>query len=287
MKIAIVSNPKKSEAPHVAERLLSQSSNQQDVHFFLDEFLAETLHRKELFRTDDQMNREADLLIVLGGDGTLLHAIKRLPRTGLPVLGVNLGGMGFLTEFSADDFLKIFPEILKRNFKIEERLTLQVKHISEGKKSNPSFEALNDAVITKGALSRMLSLDVYVNEDYLTTYKSDGLIIATPTGSTAHSLSSGGPIVTPNCMVIILTPICPHTLSNRPLIISHDQKIRVQLTSSLEMVGLTLDGQVGVELKTGDWIEIQKGTRSIPLIRFKYNYFEVLRQKLGWRGSAS
>jgi NAD+ kinase len=195
--------------------------------------------------------------------------------------------MGFLTEFSADDFLKIFPEILKKNFKIEERLTLQVMHIQEKRKLSSTYEALNDAVITKGTLSRMLSLDVYVKDDYLTTYRADGLIVATPTGSTAHSLSSGGPIVTPNALVMILTPICPHTLSNRPLIVSHDQKIRIQLTSSSEMVGLTLDGQVGVELKTGDWIEVQKGTRNIPLVRFKYNYFEVLRQKLGWRGSAS
>jgi NAD+ kinase len=287
MKIALVSNPKKADAPLVAERLLGQHSNQHGVHFFLDEFLASSLHRKDLFRSDEQMNREAELLIVLGGDGTLLHAIKRLPRPGISVLGVNLGGMGFLTEFSADDFLKIFPEILKKNFKIEERLTLQVMHIQEKRKLSSTYEALNDAVITKGTLSRMLSLDVYVKDDYLTTYRADGLIVATPTGSTAHSLSSGGPIVTPNALVMILTPICPHTLSNRPLIVSHDQKIRIQLTSSSEMVGLTLDGQVGVELKTGDWIEVQKGTRNIPLVRFKYNYFEVLRQKLGWRGSAS
>ncbi|MBI1884544.1 MAG: NAD(+)/NADH kinase [Chlamydiae bacterium] len=286
MKIAILSNPHKIHAPRVVGKLLKKISRKKDVMIFLDRFLALSLARKDLYRTDTQLTREADILVALGGDGTLLQAVKRVSRPNLPVLGVNLGGLGFLTEFSAAEFLKGFGKILKSDFEIDERETLQIRRLRKGGKER-SYEALNDAVITKGALSRMLSLDVFVDEEYLTTYRSDGLIVATPTGSTAHSLSGGGPIVVPHCQVMLITPICPHTLSNRPLVLSHDQTVRVQLTSSSQGVGLTLDGQLGLDLKEGDAVEIKEGARTIPLIRLKNCYFEILREKLGWRGTVT
>lgn len=285
MKIAILSNPKKSAAVYVVEGLLQEVARHKDVKVLLDKPLAEKLKRKDLYKTDQEMASSADLLVILGGDGTLLHSIQRISKKKLPILGVNLGGLGFLTEFSVDDFFKELPLIIKGQFKTEDRLTLRIQK-KTGKKCGNAYEALNDAVITKGALSRMLELNVYVDEDYLTTYRSDGLIIATPTGSTAHSLSGGGPIVSPNCEVMILTPICPHTLSNRPIVIAHDEKIQIQLVSSSEMVSLTLDGQIGMELKKDDWICIERGPRDIPLVKSKHDYFEILREKLGWRGSA-
>lgn len=284
MKIAMIANPEKIKASKVVKDLLKSFPSSPQQTFFLDQSLAKAVHREDLYVSDEKMSQDADVLVVLGGDGTLLHGVKRVHRKGLPVLGVNLGGMGFLTEFSPEDFIRTFGDVLKKKYKIDERMTLDV-HLIHGDKRGPSYEALNDAVITKGALSRMLSLDVFVKDDYLTTYKSDGLIVATPTGSTAHSLSGGGPVVHPRCQVMILTPICPHTLSNRPLVISDREVIRVQLTSDSEKVGLTLDGQIGFELRKGDWIEVCKGKRTIPLIRMNDRYFDVLREKLGWRGS--
>ncbi|MBI1871774.1 MAG: NAD(+)/NADH kinase [Chlamydiae bacterium] len=284
MKIAILSNPQKGRVVEVVKKILQKFLKKKGVQFFLDKHLSQALRCKELYRTDEMIQKSADLLVVLGGDGTLLHAVKRIKKPDLPILGVNLGGIGFLTDFTPDDFLKAFPEILKKNFELDPRLMLQVTYFRR-QKSLGVYEVLNDVVMTKGALSRMLTLQVFINGNDLTTYKSDGLIVATPTGSTAHSLSSGGPIVAPNCDVMILTPICPHTLSNRPLVLSCHQKIRIELVSSSEMVGLTFDGQLGVEFKEGDAILIERSQRTIPLVRYRSHYFEILREKLGWRGT--
>jgi len=284
MKIAVICNPQKKQASTVVQKLL-KFFPQKSHRLFMDRVLAYELKRDDLYLSDEEMSRHADLLVVLGGDGTLLNAVKRIPKSGLPVLGVNLGSMGFLTEFRPDEFLKKFPDLLRKKYAIDERMMLEVT-LKRSTGNEKTYEALNDAVITKGSLARMLSLQVYVNDDNVTTYKADGLIVATPTGSTAHSLSSGGPIVVPNCSAMILTPICPHTLSNRPLVIEQDEKIRIQLISSSEKVGLTLDGQIGMELNEGDWVNVRKGRRKIPLVRFSHNYFDVLQEKLGWRGSS-
>ncbi len=285
MKIAIIANPEKKEAPQVIKDLWDSFPPSRSFSFLLDKRLASLLKQNRFYASDEKMAKTADVLIVLGGDGTLLHAVKRVAKSGLPVLGVNLGGMGFLTEFSPLGFLNQFPNLLKKKYYLDFRTLLEVSLVTKGRQG-PWYESLNDAVITKGSLSRMLSLDVSVDDKSLTTYRSDGLIVATPTGSTAHSLSSGGPIVESHVGAILITPICPHTLSNRPLVISDKSEIRIQLTSFSEKVGLTLDGQVGFELRQGDGVVIRKAKRTIPLIRFDYDYYQVLREKLGWRGSS-
>lgn len=285
MKIAVVSNPLKTLAGELVRGMLEKLRGIPSREIMLDRYLSEAAGRPDLEKSDEDLLREADLMVVLGGDGTLLNAVKRVPKERLPVLGVNLGGMGFLTEFSGSQFLEMFPGILEKQWRIDERGVLQAAIVCDGVRERV-YEVLNDAVITKGALSRMLNLEVRVDGEYLTLYKADGMIVSTPTGSTAHSLSSGGPIVTPDCHVIIVTPICPHTLSNRPLVIADERRVDIQLMSSSEMVGLTLDGQSVVELKMGNRVEIRKSPRTVHLVRFGYNYFDVLRTKLGWRGSS-
>ena len=285
MKIAVIANPQKSKALDLTRQTLAYSYSS-SVEFFLNKYLSSKISRSDLMAEDEKIIQMADILIVLGGDGTLLSAVRRIKKKGLPILGVNLGGMGFLTEVLGENLIQAIERILRRQYQLDERLMLEVSLIRDGKVIQCE-EALNDAVITKGALSRMLELDVCARNQFLTTYRSDGLIAATPTGSTAHSLSGGGPIIVPQCSVFILTPICPHTLSNRPLVLStEDGPLRVQLKSGSQPVGLTLDGQVGWELELNDIVEVREGRRKVSLIRFEDRYFDILRQKLGWKGSS-
>jgi NAD+ kinase len=209
-----------------------------------------------------------EVILVLGGDGTLLSVVRLMGEEQVPILGVNLGGLGFLTEIPLDNLYKVLTGLIQGDYKYHRRMTLTV---------------LNDAVINKGALARIIDLETTISDEYLTTFKADGLIISTPTGSTAYSLSAGGPIVYPSLQTIVITPICPHTLTNRPIIIPDDAVIKATLNSKNEEVILTLDGQVGFSLQFGDTVEIRKGGNAILLIESPYkSYFEVLRTKLRW-----
>ncbi len=223
-----------------------------------------------------------DLLVVLGGDGTLLSAIRQFGENEVPVLGVNLGGLGFLTEITRDELLPVLEDVLKGEFRTHDRVVLKASVIRQGERIT-AFRVLNDAVINKGALARIIYLKTTINGEYVVTYRADGLIISTPTGSTAYSLSAGGPIVYPSLKTIIITPICPHTLTNRPIIIPDDVVVRTTLESESEEVFLTLDGQVGFSLERGDTVEVKKARGRILLIESpNKGYYEVLRTKLGW-----
>ena len=230
----------------------------------------------------EEIPTDVEMIIVLGGDGTLLSVARQVWNKNIPILGVNLGGLGFLTEITLDELYPVLERVVQDDFATDEREVLNAGVIRRGKRI-AEFIVLNDAVINKGALARIIDLETTINGEYLSTFRSDGLIISTPTGSTAYNLSAGGPIVYPSLHTIIITPICPHTLTIRPIIIPDDVKIRALLKSRDEEVTLTLDGQQGFTLEFEDVVEVGKAEGRILLINSPYRrYFELLREKLKW-----
>lgn len=225
-------------------------------------------------------------LIVLGGDGTMLGAARKVGRHGVPILGVNLGGLGFLTSIPLKRLYPCIEMMLNDGLETEHRLMLETKVLRDGVEVC-RFPTLNDVVINKGALARIIDLDVYINDEFLTTFRADGLIISTPTGSTGYNLSAGGPILYPTVSNLILTPICPFTLTNRPLILPETVIVSItMMKESEEKVSLTFDGQVGFELLHEDRIVISKSESRIKLFKSPdQTYFEILRTKMMWGGT--
>ncbi len=228
--------------------------------------------------------RRSDMVIVLGGDGTLLSAVRFVAesRKNVPIFGVNLGSLGFMAEVTLNELYANLEKAMAGKLEAEERMMLDAQVIRRGKLVS-AYSVLNDAVINKGALARMMQLEVTVNGSHLTTVKADGLILSTPTGSTAYSLSAGGPIVEPTIHCFVLTPICPHTLSNRPIVLPDTVTVTARLVSPSEDVALTLDGQIGCPLLQYDTVQVRKGKSRIRLIKHPAkDYYEILRTKLGW-----
>jgi NAD+ kinase len=223
-----------------------------------------------------------DLVMVLGGDGTLLSAARAIGRREVPLFPVNLGTLGFLTAITIDE---VFPELqraLNGEHRIARRRLLSVQVERKGEVV-AAYEALNDAVLTKASLARMIDLIAYVDEQLVCTYKADGLIISTPTGSTAYSLSAGGPIIFPSVPANCITPICPHMLTNRPVLVPETSVIRVTSLGPEESVYLTIDGQVGTPVREGDVVVCRSSNYSLHLVRPpRMMFFDVLRQKLKW-----
>jgi len=221
-------------------------------------------------------------IVVLGGDGTFLSAIRWVQDTGVPVLGVNMGDFGFLTETSADRLFVIMEDIINDEFTIEERILLSAQVLRDGKKT-ACQNVLNDVVVNKEALARIVHIHTYIDNDYLATFQADGLIVATPTGSTAYSLSAGGPIIYPSLKTIMLTPICSFTLTNRPLILPDTATINIKIDEPDSNVFLTFDGQVGLDITYQDSIIVQRAHHTIRMIRPPgLSYYDVLKAKLGW-----
>ena len=230
--------------------------------------------------------KTVDWVVVLGGDGTLLGAARRVGRFGSPILGVNLGGLGFLTGIPFERLYPVIEMMINGRLEVESRVMLETKVLRKGK-AVCRFEVLNDVVINKGTLARIIDLGVAINEEFLTTFRADGLIISTPTGSTAYNLSAGGPILYPTMETFILTPICPFTLTNRPIIIPDTSVIQIKIKNeSEEAVLLTFDGQVGFDLYYDDKVIIRKSEKKIKLFRPPdHSYFNILRTKLMWGGT--
>ncbi|MGA2509725.1 MAG: NAD(+)/NADH kinase [Candidatus Acidiferrales bacterium] len=230
----------------------------------------------------EALGEKIDLLIVLGGDGTLLSAARALGSHKVPILAVNLGGLGFLTSVTLEEMYPLLEQVVAGKHQTSERMMLEAEIIRGGK----SFErqsALNDAVANKAALARMLDFDVHVNGNHVGRYRADGLIVATPTGSTAYSLAAGGPIVDPELDAFVITPICPHMLTNRPIVIPDTAKIEVDFAAADESAYVTLDGQIGFQLKPKDRLSIKKSSSRVALVRPpNKTYFEILRSKLRW-----
>jgi len=229
-----------------------------------------------------QLAGKADVLLILGGDGTILHAARLAAERSIPILGVNMGGLGFLTEVRLDDLYASLDRVFANDFVIDERLMLQI-HVHRHGETVARGIVLNDVVISKGTLARMIELKIAIQGQFVTNLRADGLIVGTPTGSTAYSLSAGGPIINPAVQSLILTPISPHTLTHRPLIVPGNVEIEVTLTSRDDGAMATLDGQVGIAMTQGDTVVIQASEHRTKLIRFpESHYYEVLREKLKW-----
>lgn len=212
----------------------------------------------------------------------MLGVARLVGDKGIPILGVNLGGLGFITEVNREEIFDAVEKMLSGSCSVEERIMLTAFVVRHGEKI-ADFVVLNDVVVNKGAPARIIDLETYINNSYVTTFKADGLIIATPTGSTAYSLSAGGPILYPTLNSIVLTPICPHTLTNRPIVLPDDFTVEIIVRSESEDVFLTLDGQVGFSLKKDDIIEIKKAAFTTQLlIPCERDYFQILRTKLKW-----
>jgi len=236
--------------------------------------------------TPSNFPKDMDALVVLGGDGTLLGAARTVGQYGIPILGVNIGALGFLTEIPLKRLYPAVEMMLQGRLEVESRLMLETRVLRD-KSEICRFLVLNDVVINKGALARIIDLDVHINEQFLTTFRSDGLIISTPTGSTAYNLSAGGPILYPTLTNFVVTPICPFSLTNRPIILPDSDTVSIGMgKESEEKVSLTFDGQVGFDFSYGDRVVINKSKNKIKLIKSPdQTYFEILRAKLMWGGA--
>lgn len=224
----------------------------------------------------------SDIIVAIGGDGTLLSAARVVGETGVPILAVNMGSLGFITDVTLDEVYSVMESVVSGDFEYDERMML-VCHVHRHGERVADYTVLNDVVINKGALAKIIDIRAYVDELYLTTFKADGLIISTPTGSTAYSMSAGGPIVYPAMKCILVTPICPHTLTNRPLVIPDSMVIKAELRTKETDILLTLDGQVGFGIREDDIIEVKKSKLPLKLVKSPFKgFFEVLRTKLKW-----
>ncbi|HEV8701343.1 MAG TPA: NAD(+)/NADH kinase [Candidatus Polarisedimenticolia bacterium] len=279
--VTIVAKLRAPEARGAARRC-ARFLDRRGIAVSFDPETARVLGRRKDARALGGALAPADLCVVIGGDGTLLMAARALASRPRPILGVNLGGLGFLTETGPDEMEKVLADILAGRYELDRRIGLEV-NVVRGGRTIMRRSTLNDAVINKSALARIIEIDLSIDREPVTTYKSDGLIISTPTGSTAYSLSAGGPIVHPNLEAFLITPICPHTLSLRPLVVPDRSIAELSLRAGDSEVYLTLDGQVGHPLKKKDRVRVRRSRQPILMVRSpRRSYFEVLRQKLHW-----
>jgi NAD+ kinase len=263
----------------VAKRTSAEAS---ETAHYVERFLAGK--GLEVLTDEAEAGRSADLLVVLGGDGTLIHAARLLDGRPAPIVGVNMGSLGFMTEVPQSEMYATLDLILAGKATVSERMKFRVHLHKSGQLSTRALDAevLNDVVIAKSALSRMTELDTRYGGNYLTTYKADGVIVATPTGSTAYSLAANGPILFPTMKGVIVAPICPHTLTQRPVVVPGDEDVQILLMNDSE-VYLTLDGQEGVPLERGDLVEVKQSRNRVLLVRNpNIDFFGILRAKLRW-----
>jgi NAD+ kinase len=279
--IGIFSRPRRADITDIVRPLLEWFAKR-GIRAIYDTETAVSLHDETGGQPRELLAHESDLLLVLGGDGTLLAAAREAAPRGIPILPINLGSLGFLTSFTLDELYPALEETIAGHLSASERAMLNVSLAREGKTIESQL-VLNEAVITKGALARMIEVELAIDEDFVCRYRADGLIVATPTGSTAYSLSAGGPIVHPEVESIILTPICPHMLSDRPVVVADCCNVEMRLRGVAESVYLTLDGQKGVLMQSEDRVRVSRAKERLKLIQpHRKSYFEILRNKLKW-----
>ncbi len=277
--INIVCKRKKEQALTVAQTIMERYGSA--INIALDEDSAAQLGYDKAFELEHVADG-VDLIMVLGGDGTLLSVARQVKGKDVPIMGVNLGGLGFLTEVSLEELPGMLPRVIAGEYLTSIRSMLEVAVRREGEEIF-ELSLLNDVVITKDALARIIDIETQVDGEYLTTFRGDGLIVSSPTGSTGYSLAAGGPILHPSLGHMVVTPICPHTLTNRPIILPAEVSVNARLISADEKVILTLDGQVGLPLEHMDEVKVKKSPFTVSLIRSeRKGYFEVLRNKLKW-----
>ncbi len=279
MRIGIIAKPRKPADKVVSE--LVKWLRERDVEVFLDEETAVVAGLESNYKKSE-IPYVSDVIVVIGGDGTFLSVARLAYGNDVPILGVNLGRLGFLTEVTLDELYDIMEKVLSGDYYVDERSMLEAFIYRHGEKV-AEYRVLNDVVINKGTLARIIELETTVDGKFLTVYRADGLIISTPTGSTAYSLAAGGPIMYPSIPAIILNPICPFTLSQRPIVLPDTCEVEVLLNTENEDVFVTLDGQVGFALKVKDLVKVRKAKKKIKIIKNpNRNFFEVLRTKLRW-----
>lgn len=277
--IGLAVNRGKPNAPHVARELVQLLENR-GAEVIVEPVIAEQLGRPELSLQLSQFPERVNMVFVLGGDGTLLGIARKFARHEIPILGFNLGNLGFLSEAEPDSLVDAVDKVLNGEFNIERRMMLETEVIRNGRTLEQSC-ALNDVGIAKGSFSRMITSTVFVDDIYLGTYSGDGMIVSSSTGSTAYSLSAGGPIVSPSVDVLLVTPICPHTLTARPIVLSADDYVHIHVNATHDDIGLTIDGQLGFKLLVDDIIRVRRAPFSTQLVKWKErSFFEVVRKKL-------
>lgn len=278
-KIGIICKAGRPEPLEILKDIIPQIKKK-GAEVFVDVESAQSIGIEGHPRSDIPQLVEA--VLVLGGDGTMLSVARLVCEQGIPIVGVNIGGLGFITEFQRNEIYEAIDRLFSEDCTFEDRLMLTAGVFRHGEKI-AEYTALNDVVINKGALARIVELETLINGDYVTTFKSDGLIVSTPTGSTAYCLSAGGPILYPTLESIALTPICPHTLTNRPIVLPDNVLIEIFLKSVSEDVFLTMDGQVGYSLRQNDKVAVQKSPfKARILMPCQRDFFQVLRTKLKW-----
>ena len=278
-KVGIVSKPGREDIPPLVTKLIAWL-DQHGVDAEYDVVTAGHLGRDGGFRREE-LPEGFDLLVVLGGDGTLLSAARAVGEREIPILAVNLGGLGFMMTTGPDELLPHLERVLAGDYSVQSRSVLKAE-IMRGNESVGAYHALNDVVINKAALARLLELDAFVDGEFVCSYRADGLVLSTPTGSTAYSLSAGGPVILPSVSAISVTPICPHTLTNRPVLVSEASTVEAVLRRG-EDAYLTVDGQVGIALHQLDRIRARRADHSVKVIQpQRVRFFEVLRSKMKW-----
>jgi NAD+ kinase len=279
--IGIISRPRRSDLAVVVPPLLKWLEAR-GIQTFIDEETADGLPDGMKGHPRQHVADSSQLLLVLGGDGTLLAAARLAAPRGIPILPINMGSLGFLTNFTLQELHPALDDTLEGRFSLSERVMISVDLVRGGKTID-SQRVLNEAVINKGALARMIELELNIDGGFVCRYRADGLIVATPTGSTAYSLSAGGPIVHPAVESFVITPICPHMLSDRPLVVRDSSCIEMRLSGNTQSVFLTLDGQRGIPLQPTDLVRATRAKELLKLIQPpRKSYFEILRNKLKW-----
>lgn len=286
MKIGIIPNMDKDNKLTLTENItkwLLDANNE----VLLNYGIASRIGKPEIGFKNEEIFSIADLIIVLGGDGTLLNIARQSASYDVPLFGINLGHLGFLTEVEAEDMYSALEKIISKEYKIEKRMMLEATVEKDGIQLEKSI-ALNDVGITKGPFSRIISLGIYINNSFVDLYSADGVVISSPTGSTAYSLSAGGPIVGPDLKVLIITPICPHTLHSRSIVVSNEDIVKIEVCQNNTEVMLTLDGQQGYKVKSGDIVTVRQSQYFTSLVKLKdRSFFQVLRQKMSERWSSN
>ena len=277
---AIISKPSKPELASVLPDLLKWFGSR-GYHLYLDNETAQYTNGAEVLSRTAIGTKHPDFVLVLGGDGTLLSAARAVAHEGVPILAVNLGSLGFLTEVPLADMYSVLEAVDAGNCPLEQRAVLDCQLI-RGNECIAHHFALNDAVVNKSAIARLVDFDLLIDGVFVFNSKADGIIVATPTGSTAYSLAAGGPVLMPSVASFVVTPVCPHSLTHRPLVVSDKAQIELRVETGGEEAFLSIDGQVGVPVRQGDRVVCQKAAHMVKLLRMKRTFFDVLRNKLKW-----
>lgn len=278
--VAIISKPWKQELAGILPGLLAWL-HERGYTVYMDEETAHYTNGEQVVPREHIGEKRPDFALVLGGDGTLLSAARAVAHEGVPILAVNLGSLGFLTEVPLSELYDALDLFDQNSCPVEVRSVLDCQLMRGGERISQNF-ALNDVVVNKSAISRLVEFDLFIDGNFVFLYKADGVIIATPTGSTAYSLAAGGPVLMPSVDAFVVTPVCPHSLTHRPLVVTQDSEIELRIETGSEQAFLSIDGQVGVPVRQGDQVLCRRAAHKVKLLRMRRTFFDVLRTKLKW-----